>query len=153
MKRSVLVDRDHGWLNIKNEMAAMRGAVARIGLLSKSGKSKKSNASIVEIGFYNEFGTKDIPARPFIRTTADENRTKYVSLFKSEATKIFQGRSTTRRSLELIGLRAQADVRKKIKSIKTPPNAASTIRQKGSDNPLIDDGTMLRAVDFEVKGA
>ncbi len=33
-----------------------------------------------------------------------------------------------------------------IKDVKSPSNAASTIKQKGSANPLIDTGNMRQAV-------
>jgi hypothetical protein len=45
----------------------------------------------------------------------------------------------------------QGQLQDSIRDLQTPPNAASTVRKKGFNNPLIDHGDMLRQVNFEVK--
>jgi hypothetical protein len=152
LKRSVLKDKDHGWFRIKREVMKMKHASARIGVL-QSAPAYKDGTSQAEVAFHNEFGTKDIPERSFIRATADEQRSRYTRVLKGEADKIMTGKSTVKLSLEKVGLLAQGHVRKKIKNLKTPPNAPATIKAKRSSNPLIDTSTMLKSIDYEVKGA
>jgi len=45
----------------------------------------------------------------------------------------------------------QGELQGSIRDLTSPALAASTVRAKGFDKPLIDSGVMLRSVDFEVK--
>lgn len=149
-KQSKIQDIDHGWKHIKGELKAMKDAHVTIGV-HESAPAYEDGTSQAQVAFWNEFGTtRGLPERPFIRTTADEKRNIYANFMKKEIDAIFHGVSTVRKSLERLGTKAQGDVRRKIKSIKTPPNAPSTIAAKGSSNPLIDSSTMLKSIDYEV---
>jgi hypothetical protein len=53
-------------------------------------------------------------------------------------------------TLSKLGIMAQGDIQGEITSLSTPPNAPSTIRRKGSSNPLIDSGEMRGAVTYKV---
>lgn len=53
--------------------------------------------------------------------------------------------------LETIGVVAAGAVKVYMTELKTPPNAASTIRKKGSSNPLIDTGAMRASVTSKVQ--
>lgn len=52
--------------------------------------------------------------------------------------------------LEGVGLVAAGKVQEFMTELKTPPNAASTISKKGSDNPLIDTGALRASVTSRV---
>lgn len=52
--------------------------------------------------------------------------------------------------LETVGVVAAVAVKVYMTDLKTPPNAASTIRKKGSNNPLIDEGHLRAAVTHKV---
>jgi hypothetical protein len=52
--------------------------------------------------------------------------------------------------LETVGVVAAGEVKVYMTQLRTPPNAASTIRKKGSDNPLIDNGHMRASVTHKV---
>jgi hypothetical protein len=52
--------------------------------------------------------------------------------------------------LETVGVVAAAAVKVYMTDLKTPPNAASTVRKKGSNNPLIDKGHLRAAVTHKV---
>lgn len=52
--------------------------------------------------------------------------------------------------LEMVGLVAAGAVKVYMTELKTPPNAASTIRKKKSSNPLIDTGAMRQSVTHKV---
>jgi len=52
--------------------------------------------------------------------------------------------------LEMVGLVAAGAVKVYMTELKTPPNAASTIRKKKSSNPLIDTGALRQAVTHKV---
>ena len=56
-----------------------------------------------------------------------------------------------RTTLRKLGIKAKGDIQAEIVALQTPPNAPSTIRQKGSSNPLIDQGELLGAVTYKIE--
>ena len=56
------------------------------------------------------------------------------------------GRTTSKQVLTELGIIIQGDIKKTITELKTPENAESTKAAKKSSNPLIDSGTMRRAI-------
>lgn len=111
----------------------------------------QADGELATIAAANEFGTRDghVPERSFLRSTVDENRAEYAKALGQVLEGVIDGRSATP-GLQRIGVRAKADVQRKIRAIKTPPNAPSTIRQKGSRNPLIDTGRLRQSIDYEI---
>lgn len=109
---------------------------------------------IAEIAAVNEFGSTkaNIPERSFMRTTVDEKRIKYKKVLSDLMGDILIGVKTVNNALDLFGIRVVGDIKRKITSIRVPPNAPSTIAQKpGGNNPLIDTGRMRNAVTHKVK--
>ena len=53
-------------------------------------------------------------------------------------------------ALEVVGIEASSATRTYMRDLRTPPNAPSTIKKKGSSNPLIDTGEMVQSVDYKV---
>lgn len=130
----------------------------------------KSTASNIEKAIWNEFGTTHgfrgaladgfsmsstykvgIPERPFMRNTMRSNKSKYKQFLKKMAEGILDGTVDLETSLNRLGILVQGDVQKEITSLKTPPNAPSTIKKKKSSNPLIDTGAMRQAVTWELR--
>jgi len=149
MRQSALKDIDRGWLRIKTCLDDMKDAYAGIGVLQDA-EPYQDGTSMVDVAFWNEFGY-GVPERSFIRSTADEGTNRYTRMMRGEAGKIFSGTSTVKLSLEKAGMKGQSDVRRKIRTLNTPPNAPSTIAQKGSSNPLIDQGSLLNSINYEVR--
>lgn len=119
----------------------------------------EADADNIQKAIWNEFGTsRGIPERPFMRNTMRERRAEYRAAMKVAATTIIEqaalGGSVAkekRKALKKLGIKAQGDIQAEITSLRTPPNAPSTIRQKGSSNPLINSGEMRAAVTFKVE--
>jgi hypothetical protein len=105
---------------------------------------------IIERATFNEFGTTRIPERPFLRNAMKANRRKYEREMKSAAKLILAGQMTTEQALTRLGIMAQGDIQDEISTFSDPPNAASTIAQKGSSKPLIDTGQMRQAVTYRI---
>ncbi|MFK0339197.1 hypothetical protein ACIQT7_18165 [Agrobacterium deltaense] len=119
----------------------------------------EADADNIQKAIWNEFGTRPgIPERPFMRNTMRSNRAAYKAAMKAAAATIIAqaalGKSVAsekRKALSKLGIKAQGDIQVEITALRTPPNAPSTIRQKGSSNPLIDSGEMRAAVTFKVE--
>lgn len=116
----------------------------------KGNRRKEAGKSMPQIAAENEFGTKNIPARSFMRTSFDENRDRISRIIATEYDKIIDGQSTVRKSLNLIGLYGVDLIQTKIRSIYTPPNSPRTIAIKKSSKPLIDFGQMIQSVRHKV---
>lgn len=116
----------------------------------KNKRKKKSGLSMPEIAAENEFGTRRIPARPFMSTSFDENRQKITNAVNGEYDKVLLGTSTVKKSLNLLGLLGVDLVQQKIRAIQFPPNSPRTIAEKKSSKPLIDFGQMIQSVRHKV---
>jgi hypothetical protein len=92
-----------------------------------------------------------IPARSFIRTTIDENQEEYQKIAATLLTRVLDGNLSLSAALELIGQKVESDIKRKMVTLKNPPNKASTIRKKKSENPLIDKGTLLNSIRYVVE--
>lgn len=95
---------------------------------------------------WNEFGTHDIPARSFLRGALYRNSKHGWRYVSREAVKgVLNGTLTGNKAYKLIGKRMGEDIKKQIDTI-GPPNAPSTVRTKGRNQPLVDTGGLYRAI-------
>jgi len=122
----------------------------KVGVLSGTGEHPNSTEgeTIAEIAVANEFGTRRIPARPFLRTGIYENISDYKTIIRTLLLKIFKGQIGSEQALRILGIRAASDVQEKIKSISSPPNSPATVAVKGPSNPLIDTGALRQHISW-----
>ena len=99
-------------------------------------------ASVHEFGITTrkEKGSIVIPERSFLRSTFDDKNQEWFKFMKKQLEHVLNGRIDTRILCENLGAKMVGDIQEKITDLDTPPNAPSTIAQKGSSNPLIDKG-------------
>lgn len=119
------------------------------------------DATMAEVAFYNEFGTKNkdgdqhIPERSFLRSAMDENADKYAKYFVKLMRAVIDEKMDTDKALGILGQMGKADVDQKIRSNIPPPNAESTIKKKGrkikSTKTLIDTGQLRQSITYEVR--
>lgn len=121
-----------------------------------SGATGTNGASIPAYAAYNEFGTKRIPSRPFMRTTANNCQQKWVdALAKVLNIQALQG--DPKSACAVVGDMMRADIVETIQRGSFAPNSPKTIAAKARkgksepDHPLIDTGQMIAAVISEVK--
>jgi hypothetical protein len=119
-------------------------------MLKDSGKAS-NGASYVDIATWNEYGTKRIPSRPFIRISADTNKQAWAKMAQQCVNDVIDGDSP-REAVQVIGHRMVEDIREVFGSSKLKANAPSTIAKKGRNEPLVDSGEMRRRVNFRVEG-
>ena len=150
-----VIQKDRGYKRIWRAIrAAKRNSYVAVGIPQSEEKYKDSPYTVAEIAAVHEFGSSDghIPERSYIRSTLDENRGAYLtSLAETAKTAVDKGLPATKTALGRLGARVSADIKRKITAFDSPPNAPSTIAKKGSDNPLIDTGTLRRAITWRVE--
>lgn len=135
--------------------------IARLKLTAQAGipagATTTDGKSIPMYAAYNEFGTSRIPARPFMRTTANEHQNEWcetlAGALKGEILK-----DNAKGAMGLVGEQMKAHIQQTIQKGSFAPNSPKTVankRRKGKvepDHPLIDTGQMLASIISEVKG-
>ena len=143
-------DIDHGWNAIVREFSKAKTPHVKIGVLSSAPKDKKTKANLASIAGFNEFGTSDIPPRPFMAQTFDLNVFEVKTFIQNECGKIIDLKQTIPGALGRIGLFYQSKTQQQITEGKFAPNAPFTIKKKGSSKPLIDTGRLRQSISHEV---
>lgn len=87
-----------------------------------------------------------IPARPWLDVGVAKASDEYVEIFKEGAKKNWPAEKI----LNQVGSVAAASAQEFMVDLKTPPNAPSTIRKKGSSNPLVDTGALKQSVTYSI---
>jgi len=154
MARADVEDIDIGWKSIEKEVQSFKGSFVLVGFQEgsktktqvKGQREKKGGFSMPEIASSNEFGTKNIPARPFMRTSFDENISKINRLVNLQYMQVQDGKKNAEQALTAVGVVMVGLIQQKINSIVSPPNSPRTIEIKGSSKPLIDFGQMRQSV-------
>ena len=164
-----LLIKDFGWNRIQKELRLIDNSYTKIGFPEnanvkppikkvKGQKISTSMSEIAQIAAFNEWGTEagrskrsggsilNIPPRPFMSTSFDENLKGINSLRNKLWDQIILGQISTRKALKILGEYMTDKTKRKIKTLREPPNALSTIKKKKSSNPLIDKGQMINSV-------
>lgn len=87
-----------------------------------------------------------IPPRPWLDVGVASGTKEYLAVIAEGVEKGLSSNTI----LNQIGVEAVGHVQQYIRDLKSPPNANSTKRKKGSDNPLIDTGSMMQSVKYTI---
>lgn len=140
---------DRGWMRIKSDMAALKGQGVKVGL--RAGGPSQDGVPVVQYATFNEFGTAEIPARPFMRITADNSEKPTKTFAQQLVKRLIDNQINANGVLNSLGMFYQARIRATIRSSRSwaVPNAPSTVAAKGSSTPLIDNAILIGAIDYE----
>lgn len=148
-------DKDLGYKALKKRIEQLndKDSFTTVGFLADNTKDGRDDGPTnLEVAVFNEFGTRDMPARPFMRTTFDTNEKAYEGLAGKMVDKVVRGELTVKQVLGLIGAKVSADIKNAITQGPgiPPPNSPVTVLKKGSSRPLIDSGQMADAITWQV---
>ncbi len=146
-------EKDYGWKALTKELRKLeKDPYVKIGV-PKDEKHPEDGESLLVIASSNEFGTNDgrIPERSYLRSTYDENRRIINSFITKSYDEIMTGKTTVEKALGQLGAFFKGKVQKKMVDLSTPANAPSTIKAKGSSNPLIDTGFLRQSIKEKVE--
>lgn len=127
-------------LKVKLQTKNKQGSL-EVGIL---GGKYPNGFNIAQNARLQEFGTYNIPPRPFFRNALRQNEKKWIAFYKS---------GLKQRDLNIVGkvgVTVSSDIKMSITKTLTPPNAKATIKKKGSSHPLIDTGLLRAAIDYKV---
>lgn len=102
-----------------------------------------------DIAYINEIGTDNIPSRPFMSRALENAENEIASFASSEMSKPDY---TAEKFFKKLGLMLTGKIKFQIRTSKSwaTENAPATIKAKGSSQPLVDNGTLLKSPDFKV---
>jgi len=154
---------------IKRSTGVAKNNYARFGLFGQD--SSPEGLTVAEVGVLNEFGTRNIPARPFLIPSAKQNQPKYFKYLQKLLADMMlnptkSGQDSFIKGLAQLALVAAADVKNFITrgAPLPPPNAPSVVARKqklaisNSQNEadgerraslirtLVDTGRMVQAI-------
>lgn len=152
------IERDRGFKKLVVGLEDAKGSYVDVGIFGGRGVSSETGTPILTYAIANEFGativqeraTIKIPERSFLRSTADEIREDIRRDLETGLAKIGLGQETTKSVLTKVGVKVRSATSKKIRNGPFVANAPSTIERKKSSRPLIDTGTMRKALEYKL---
>ena len=142
---STLKDVDKGMAKLLLAPNAFGGKTLAVGIFD--------DHELAEIGEAHEFGTRDIPARPFLRGMFDANLTQISKRIGNLAVVALKGKDI-RSELEVMGRWMVKRTKRYIHNEGPnvwPPLEPETIARKGFNAPLIDTGRLRASIDYRVE--
>ncbi len=148
--------------NLEKALKDLNGLEGKVGWFQDS-KYDETGEYVAAIAAQNEYGNpnKNIPARPFMRPTIQEQQNKWLNTASKVSAQVLEGKLSAHNAMEIIAIQAENDVLKKIKSIYEPPLSPYTIARRLSKyknqskignltKPLVDTGRMIGTLTHEV---
>ena len=130
-----------------------------IGILGDEEKYKDGNMTVLGVAIIHEYGINvtdkngrkiNIPERSFIRSSYESKKEKIFDL-ESELEKVINLQMSVDTFFNLVGEYCVGIIQRYLtEEVKSPPLAATTIKEKGSSNPLIDTGKLKESIDFRI---
>lgn len=107
--------------------------------------------AVLNVAFWNNFGTRKSPRRDFMTPGAKEAIKKALPIAKASMDNINAGKIKASLVLDRMGLIGASQIQLAIRNLREPPNKPSTIEAKRSSNPLVDTGLMAQSVTHVVR--
>lgn len=92
-----------------------------------------------------------IPERSFLRSGFDAHNKEVLKKVEATMPDVLIGTMTVEKYCEIIGLLLASKIKEYARDLRSPANHPFTIAQKGSSNPLVDTGSMIGGITYEVE--
>lgn len=142
------IRRKSGIKDLKKILKDLERYEVRVGVpdgVMHSGSDGKS-VSMVQIAFWNEFGTSKIPERSFLRSSLREGKAIIAKSQKIYVDYVMGGHVSPKMGLEMLGLVCVNLMRQKIYDGLQPPLAQSTIRARYFGGGVIKNPNVLSSL-------
>lgn len=137
------------------QYAKASNRVVTVGIHEDAGNHPDSSMTNAQLGALLNYGNPDnklygnpapIPPRPWLVPGVESGKQDIVDTIAHGITNDLP----LEQVLEQVGAFAAGAVQQYMTDLRTPPNSAYTIAQKGSSNPLIDTGALRASVTYKV---
>lgn len=143
-----VTDKDLGWKRVLKQAAIKRHV--EVGVRGEDDPRFEGEIGNVELAAIHEFGLGHQDERSFIRDPIDANLPKYRLLTKRLGQRVYTLKMSLVQALNVLGLKAQSDMRRAIRAGIPPELSDETIDRKGSSKPLIDTGQLVSSLTYKV---
>lgn len=147
--------RDMGAERIGEQMSALGNLALTIGFQGQTALVlyDRGEVNVATVALFNEFGTQNMPARPFMRRSVAENLRELQDELATHFGAVAELRETAIEAMDAVG-RFMAE--KMVEAIDTAPTwaaplAPSTIKRKGHADPLVETGLMRKSITWAVR--
>ena len=131
-----------------------------IGILGETNETVEGGLTLAGLGAVHEFGTDRagrgnktvIPERSFIRMPLESGQAEIEKAVEPRIKALLE-KGDIEGIFKLIGIAAEARIQEAFETAgfgEWDPNADTTVERKGSDQPLIDDGSLRKAITSKV---
>lgn len=142
--------RDRGARGLLSRLFTKRLGFLDVGILGDDGADEEApGITVADVARWAEFGIGQ-PQRSWLRAWVDENEAEIQKRISAEYKKIVKGQITKEQALKRIGAWAVGSIQQRIANRIPPPNAPSTVRQKGSSTPLVDKGQFRSSINYKI---
>jgi HK97 gp10 family phage protein len=151
-----MIEKDLGWAKITKELEKEKDAYVKIGVLSTAGQYEEGGkANLADVATFNEFGTKDIPPRPFMKQAFDNNQREVNGFIDKQYNSVLTGKQSIKGGLQRIGAFFEGKVKKIFRDGSFEPNKPETIKKKTragkkGTTPLVNTGQLRGSISHEV---
>jgi hypothetical protein len=145
---------------LRANLRALNDHVLTIGFQGPSGSQLyPTGVNAATVALFNEFGTRNIPARSFLRSTLFEQRERITQIIRRAAESVVEQVAVELSAQAVIFHLGQAG-REIVELVRTKmsrsrgwakANAPSTVARKGFDFPLHETGDLVEAVSWAVR--
>ena len=136
-----------GVITVPGHETTIYRSLGKNGEFRKNGRFVAKSSSNYATQAWVPTYTVNIPARPAWRQTVAEHKATWPGMFANFMKSTSYNVET---SFARLGEVVVKQLRATIRAFDDPPNAPSTIRKKGKDNPLIQSGATISSLTFEV---
>lgn len=122
---------------------------------STQASASPESTPLAMVAAVHEFGSPEqgIPERSFLRGGIREGVPKFNRLNEANLRAVVLGSKTVDQSLDMLGVVATGEVKRKIRQGPFEPLKQSTIDRKGSSKPLIDTGQLIQSITYVRDGS
>jgi hypothetical protein len=154
---------DRGWDEFKHRFLSLENVRITVGVHGDEPERVDGESNVLIAGVH-EFGSVDIPARPFVRPTFDANREKYAKQLRGVAVALLKRGIPLRQSIALVGMGVVRDIRQTIRKQGEPAGSFAPLSEmtlekrrarrannrtfRGKHLALIDTGQLINSIDW-----
>lgn len=114
-----------------------------VGIHEDAPQVEGGDITMAQLGAVLHFGNQNIPSRPWLDVGVQSGSADYLSIIENNSDDMDN-------ALNMIGSIAVGKVQQYMTELQDPPNAPSTVKKKGSSNPLIDTGALRQSVTYSI---
>jgi hypothetical protein len=144
--------KDRGLAKFLRNIAYLEQTNVRAGIVggAEDQPAGTGGMSVGEVALINEFGTGHVPRRSFIRKAITTPKAHELARFLAESALYFNNFGNMDPAFHAAGEGLVEIMRQIVMEGSTKQNAPATVVRKGFDHPLVDSGTLLGAIGYEL---